>query len=109
VIRVLDAETHSPLSGATVLASSDGSSPSEVAVCPFETSIDAGVSNCRAIPTAGKYHITVRADGYADAALDVEAEKDACGNLTTQNREVELQRLGSATQPLVTPSESCGG
>jgi len=110
VVRVFDADTHAPINSATVLASSGESSPSEVPVCADGEVTDAGPStNCRAIQDTGAYHITVRASGYIETSLDVEASRDACGHLTAQYRDVNLQRLGVAKQPMVTATEVCGG
>jgi len=113
VVRVVDADTKAPITDATVLASSGDSVAREVGDCPFNFEVpdgsDAGPSNCRAISAPGKYHLTVRAPGYLDAVLDVEAQKDLCGHLTGQIREVGLQELGSAAKPLVDASEGCGG
>ncbi len=40
----------------------------------------------------------MQAAGYAQTELDVEATQDACGSVPTQKRQVDLQKLGSATQ-----------
>ena len=112
VVKVVDAETKAPIVDATVLASSGSASATEVANCPYDFAqggADAGPSNCRAIQSPGKYHVVVRAPGYIDAALDVEAEKDVCGDLKSQVREVGLQKLGTVVQPVVNASEACGG
>ena len=113
VIRVFDAETQAALADATVLAASDGSTALEVAPCQFDRRAsgppDGGAMNCRAIPSPGKYHLTVKANGYVETSLDVEAMRDACGHGSTQNRDVQLPKLGTAKQALVESSESCGG
>lgn len=106
VVRVSDAETQARLPAATVLASQEGASAVEVPACPFDIEAEAdGGSNCRAIRSLGKYHLTVQAAGYAQTELDVEATQDACGSVPTQKRQVDLQKLGSATQALVESSE----
>lgn len=114
VVRVVDADTKAPLVDATVRATGSGAE-TEVPDCPYGVANpegwdpDAGRSNCRAIQSPGKYHIVVRAPGYAETALDVDAWWDECGHLTSQVREVGLQKLGSAVQPMVNASEACGG
>lgn len=109
VIRVIDAQTRAPLQEATVLAASGSEAPVEVGPCPFEVDADGGASGCWALPSPGKYAITVRAAGYADATLDVEAQRDVCDHLRSQVREVALQKTGSTQQALVGSSEACGG
>ena len=112
VIRVVDADTKAPLADATVFASSGGSAASEIGDCPFDFengATDAGRSNCRALPNPGSYHLTVQAPGYLESSLDVDAERDVCGHMASQVREVGLPKLGSVAQPLVNASEACGG
>ncbi|MGC4118810.1 MAG: hypothetical protein QM765_30460 [Myxococcales bacterium] len=112
VVRVVDADTQAPLGNVTVLASSGGGTSTEVPRCPdylTDGDVDAGPSNCRWIREPGKYHLVIRALGYAEATLDVESERDVCGDLTSQVRDVRLQKLGSAAQPMVNASEACGG
>lgn len=115
VVKVVDADTKAPLGAATVLASTNGGPAAEVPDCPVGVANpdfsdhDAGPSNCRAIQSPGKYHLVVSAPGYVDAALDVEARRDECGDLTAQVREVGLQKLGTVVQPVVNASEACGG
>lgn len=107
VVRVVDGETKAPLGDAEVLASTGGETPATAGNCPYEG--DGGRSNCRALPEPGNYHLTVRAAGYVDTELDVEAQRDVCGNLASQIREIGLQKVGSAVKPLVNSSEACGG
>lgn len=109
VIRVLNAETGAPLTSATVLASSGGGAETEVPQCRLEAPPDGGVTNCRAIVEPGTYRVTVRAPGFLETSLDVAATRDACGDVKAQEREIKLQPVGSAQQPLVDARETCGG
>lgn len=106
VVRVVDAESGARLPEATVLADED-----PVSHCSYDwdASGDAGPSNCWAIRDPGSYTITVRAPGYAETTLEVEADADVCGRVTAQERTVGLQRLGTRVQPVVQESETCGG
>jgi hypothetical protein len=109
VIRVIDAETRAPVPEVTVSAVSGSEAPVEAGPCPFQDTADGGANGCYALPNPGKYAITVRAAGYADAALEVEAQRDVCNHLTSQVREVALRKAGSTQRALVGSSEACGG
>jgi hypothetical protein len=105
VIRVVDADTSAPISGPSVVASRDGREI-EGGSCPLD---EFGPDNCRAFGEPGRYHVRVSAAGYVSTELDVEAERDICGDFTSQVREVGLQRLGTSSAPLISNFEGCGG
>ncbi|HEY3451039.1 MAG TPA: hypothetical protein VGK67_32075 [Myxococcales bacterium] len=112
VVYVVDADTKDPLPDATVLASLGGANPPGVPACRYDfehAGADAGPTHCRAIVAPGSYHLTIRAAGYVEAELDVDSPRDACGDVTSQVREVGLHKLGSSAQPLIDSSEKCGG
>lgn len=107
VIRVVDAQTEAPLRDAVVVWARSGA---EAALedCP-DSAAWPNDGNCRALQEPGSYHLIVRAAGYTETSLDVAVSPDLCGHYASQIREVGLQKLGSAAQPLVDSSEGCGG
>lgn len=57
---------------------------------------DGSASNCRALHTNAKQVRTIlRAEGYEAVTLDVETDKDDCGNTLTERRDVALSQSPS--------------